>query len=123
MVRKVKSQLEALFFNCSDPILIISFFATFKFACDTKRVYGEAAVRVLLLSVRKARASTLNSYMSAATIILSAIVFIQSEESLRQNKLFLSYFEVITYPLEKSANDQAIAEMDSAIFITFNRTA
>lgn len=61
MVKKVASQMKEHYFDPSDPISIVGFLATFKLVCDTNCVHKEAAMEVLLLSVKNALASALNS--------------------------------------------------------------
>lgn len=54
--------------------------------------------------------------MSAARNIAPAAASVQSAEPLRQKVLFCLYSEVVSYLSKTFASDQAIAEMDSAIF-------
>lgn len=115
MVQKVKSQMKAHFFHTSDPISIIDFLATFKLACDTNRVHEGVPMRVLPFLVINALASTLNSCMLATISISPAVVFVHFAKPLKQERFLWSYREVFNYFLKRFANDQAIAEKNSAI--------
>lgn len=75
--------MKAHFFDTSDPISIIGFLATFKFACDTNRIHERADMWVLYFCEENILASILISRMSAAFNNTPAVAFIRLTEPLK----------------------------------------
>lgn len=69
MVKKIKWQIKAHFFDLNDLISIIGFLATFKLVGVKDCIHKEAAMHVLSSNVINKLSSTLNSRMSVATNI------------------------------------------------------
>lgn len=115
MVREVKSQMKVPFFDPSNSVSIIESIATYKLACHTNRIHEGTAVWIFPCFVKVALTSTINSRMSSASDIVPAVASSQSVEPLRQKKLIRTYTGVVSYLLTRLANDQAIAEISSAI--------
>lgn len=93
----MKLQMEAYFFNHGDPIHIIAFFASFKLACDNKRIHKRVAMRFRIFFVKNAIDTTLDSCMSATTHIAAVAASVNTVEPTEQEKLFRSYPEVVNY--------------------------
>lgn len=72
-VYRIKSQMNAHFFDSCGFMLYANLFVTFKLVFDTRRVADRAATRVLHFFVRTALTSTLDSYMST-TINISPTI-------------------------------------------------
>lgn len=87
MVRKVKLQIKAHFFNPCDQISIISFPTTFRLPCDTNRMLEHVAVCLVPILVQNTFATTLNSLMSAETPIVPVVVAVSLVEPMTQKKL------------------------------------
>lgn len=107
--------MKAHFLIPRDPIFIIVFLATFKFACDASRTNERAAMWRLSFFVENSLVLILNIHMSAAVNIAPAVAFVHSTKHLRQKMLHPSLPEVVNYLLKNIANYKAIAEMYSAI--------
>lgn len=116
IVKKIKLQMKAPFFNPSNPIFIICFHVPFKPAYNTIRTHGEAAMWILPFYINNALTMALNSLMSAATHIASGVALVITVEQATQKKYLRFYPGVVNYLFEKFANDEAIAKMDIAMY-------
>lgn len=63
IMKKVKSQIKAHFFDPKDPISIVGFLATFKLPCDMDKIHEGATMRILSNFVKKPIGNAQNSRM------------------------------------------------------------
>lgn len=108
MVKKVKSQLKALFSNVSDPISNMGFLTTFKLPCNSNRIHEKAAMWSVLFLEQNGLATILNSYMSAATHIALVVASENTVEPATRKKLLRSYLEIVKNLLK---NLQTISQL------------
>lgn len=83
MLKKVKSQMRAPFFDPSDYISIISFLAISKLACNTNLIYEGDAMWVYSFFIENVLAPALSICMLAATNIAPNAASVHSAEPLR----------------------------------------
>lgn len=114
LVKNVRSQMKAHFVDQNDPISIIGFLATFKFACDANRIHEAEAMRVLPYYANETVASALQSRMCATNKSSSFAVSVPNVDN-RSKKFLRLYQEVAYCVLNKFVTDQAIIEFDAAI--------
>lgn len=114
MVKKVKSQMKAPFFNLKEPIFIIGFLTTFKLACNTDNIRDGAAMRLVPHYVNETLANELNSRMCATDKSSPITSSVRNVENWSHN-LLGSYSEVVNYLLKRFATDQAIVYLDAAM--------
>lgn len=112
MVKYVKLQIKALFFNPSNPISITGFLDTVKLACDTNCIHEQEEMEVLSFRFKIALLTTLNSFMSGGTHNAPVVASVNTVEPTTEKKLLCSYQDIVNYLLTKFANDQAIAKID-----------
>lgn len=115
MVRKVKWQMEAHFFDSSDPNLSINLQATVKLVRDMNCRHGRAVMWAHLSFGKSALALSLSSSVSGTTSLASAVSSVHSAELLKRKSPFWSFPEVVKYLLEKIDNHQAVAKINSTI--------
>lgn len=114
LVKKIKSQMKAHFFDPKDPIFIIGFLATFELTCDTNKIHEGAAMWVLPHFVKETIANALNSRMCAEDRTAPLVATVRHDK-IRHQKLLRSYPEVVNYLLKKFATGAEIAEYDATI--------
>lgn len=75
----MKSQRKALFFDLKDPILIIGFLATLKFANDSNNINEGTAMWAFLEYVMKALANVLISHLFAEDRLSPIVTSVHTE--------------------------------------------
>lgn len=106
---------ERHFFGLIDLIDILGFLGKLKLACDKNPIYEAAEMWVLPFFVKNVPDTILNSCMSTATRIASAVKLAETVDLTTKKKPLCSYPEVAIYLLNKFGNDQKISKMDFAI--------
>lgn len=116
MVKKVESQMKAHLFDSEDPITMIGFLTTSKFACDTNHIQEGAAMWALPHYVNETLANSLDSRMCATDKSYPIATSLRNVDN-QSHKLLRLYPDVVNYLLKKFATDPAIAGFDAAILL------
>lgn len=114
LVKKLKSQMKAPFFDIIDPIALIASFAILKLACEQILAHKGASLHVLPNYVNERLAYSFNSSMGAED---NSTLFTHSVHNNdgRLQKCLCSYSEVLNYLLKKFRTDCAIVDFDTTV--------